>query len=241
MRPTLEGGRSRTLDAGAVPGGEGGFIEGSGGEAEDGLRGGFFGGGEARAVHFEEEDTEEEAGPFVAIEEGVVADNTDSVGRSQVYDVRFVAISMELPRSGKSGLKQTDMAHAGRTTVEGEKAVMEREGIALVDPNGLTPCPDRFTHVARPVHSFGERVQGVAVAANDVLGLFHFLFEGRIVGCELIGTVRAFDQKEAITFTGLQAADGFLGENDAEGIANFAKLEFEHVVPFLVITIVTTF
>ncbi len=44
------GEKSRTVDVGAEPGGEGGFIEGSGGEAENGLCGGFFGGGETRAV-----------------------------------------------------------------------------------------------------------------------------------------------------------------------------------------------
>ncbi len=58
-------GRSRTIDVRAEPGGEGGFIEGSGGEAQNGLCGGFFGGGETIAVQFEEEDADEEAGAFV--------------------------------------------------------------------------------------------------------------------------------------------------------------------------------
>jgi hypothetical protein len=39
-------------------------------------------------------------------------------------------------------LKQADIADAGRAAVEGEKTVVEREGIALFDPN-------RFTHLAR--------------------------------------------------------------------------------------------
>ncbi len=47
---TREGMRSETLDVRAHPGGEGRFIEGPGGEAQDGLGGGFFGGGKARAV-----------------------------------------------------------------------------------------------------------------------------------------------------------------------------------------------
>jgi hypothetical protein len=98
---------------------------------------------------------------------------------------------------------------------------MEREGVALVNP-------DRFSHLAKPVRSLGEGVQSVAVAANDILGLFYFLFEGGIVGRELIGTLRAFDQKKAVAFTGLQAADGFLGQNDAEGIPDFADFEFQH-------------
>jgi hypothetical protein len=97
-------GRSRTLDIGAEPGGEGGFIECSGGEAQDGLRGGFFGGGETRAVYFEEEDADEEAGAFVSVNEGVVADNTGGVDSSHVYDVRVIAIGIELLRPGEGGL-----------------------------------------------------------------------------------------------------------------------------------------
>ncbi len=42
MRPALEAGLSETLGVGAEPGGEGGFVESSGGEAQDGLGGGFF-------------------------------------------------------------------------------------------------------------------------------------------------------------------------------------------------------
>ena len=38
------------LDDGAVPGGEGGFIEGASDEAEDGLCGGLLGSGEAKTV-----------------------------------------------------------------------------------------------------------------------------------------------------------------------------------------------
>ena len=78
----LISGRSRTRGVGAEPGGEGGFVEGSGGEAEDGLCGGFFSGGETIAVRFEEEDAEEEAGAFVAVDERVVAGNTGGLGGS---------------------------------------------------------------------------------------------------------------------------------------------------------------
>ena len=71
-------------------------------------------------------------------------------------------------------------------------------------------------------------MQGVAVSANDVLGLLHFLLKRRIVGRKLICTVRSFDQKKAVTFTGMQAVDGLLGKDDAQGIANFANLQFQN-------------
>src|SRR5713226_8669509 len=141
MRTTLERWRSKRPDVGAEPGGEGGFVEGSGGEAEDGLCSGFLGGGEMIAVQFEEEDADEEAGALFAVDERVVADNACGVVGSHVYDVRVIAIGVELLRPGKGGLKQVHIAYAGSAAVEGEKAVMEREGVALVDPN-------RFTHFA---------------------------------------------------------------------------------------------
>jgi hypothetical protein len=51
-RMRVESGGSQALHVGAEPRGEGEFVEGSGGEAEDGLGGGFFGGGEMTAVYF---------------------------------------------------------------------------------------------------------------------------------------------------------------------------------------------
>ncbi len=54
MSPAREGGRLPTFDVGAELGGEGEFMEGSGGEAEDRLGGGFFGGGETMAIHYED-------------------------------------------------------------------------------------------------------------------------------------------------------------------------------------------
>jgi hypothetical protein len=46
------------------------------------LCGGFFGGDEMIAIQFEEEDADEEAGAFVAVDEGVIADDAGGVGGS---------------------------------------------------------------------------------------------------------------------------------------------------------------
>src|SRR6266850_7453045 len=129
------------LDVCAEPRRKGGLIEGSGGEAQDGLCGGFFRGCETITVHFEKEDADEEAGAFVAIEEGVVADNTEGVGGSHVDDVRVVLVGVKLLGPGECGLKQAKVAHTCGAAVEGEKAAVEREGVGLVNPS-------RFTHVA---------------------------------------------------------------------------------------------
>jgi len=48
----------------------------------------------------------------------------------------------------------------------------------------------------RPFHSLRESVQGVAVAADNIFGLFHFLLEGGVVGRELVSSVWGFNQKK---------------------------------------------
>ena len=48
---------------------------------------------------------------------------------------------MELLRSSKSGLKKPNVSNSGSTTVERQKPIMERESIALVNP-------DKFSHLA---------------------------------------------------------------------------------------------
>src|SRR5712691_2605849 len=153
--------RSETVDVGAEPGGEGGFIEGSGGEGEDGLGGGFFSCREVKTVQLEEKDADEEAGAFIAIDEGVGADDAGDVGSSLVYNVRVAAVGMQLSGPGESRVQQAGIAKARSTPVQGEEAVVEGQGIALVDP-------DRVTHLARPFRLLREGVQSVAVATDNV-------------------------------------------------------------------------
>src|SRR5260370_8037401 len=128
----------------------------------------------------------------------MVADDASDVGGSHVYNVRVIAIGTELLRTGKCGLEESHIADTRSTSVEGEKTVVEREGITRVDP-------ERFTHLARPFRLLRESVQSVALAADDVLALFHFLFEGGVVGRGRLGTVWARDQENAVPLTGGQA------------------------------------
>jgi len=103
------------------------------------------------AVQFKEKGAYEEAGALVAVNERVVADDTRDVGGSHFYDVRVVAISMQLLRSCESGLKQTCVTQASSAAVQREKAVMEREGVTLIDPG-------RLTHLAKPFRLLREGV-----------------------------------------------------------------------------------
>ena len=137
------------LHVGPQPGGEGGFVEGSGGKAEDGLRGIFFGGGKTIAVHFEQQDTDDKARALVPIDERMVTDNAGRVSSSEGDHVGIVAIGVKLLWlwSGKGGFKKSLVAYALGATVEGEKAVMKRAGVSLV-------YPDRLPHLASACRVF---------------------------------------------------------------------------------------
>src|ERR1700722_4204332 len=71
-------------------------------------------------------------------------------------------------------------------------------------------------------------MQRVAVAADDLLGLLHLLFERRIVRAELICAVWTFDQEQVVTFGGAQAAHRLLGQYNAKRITNLANFELHH-------------
>lgn len=55
---------------GVQPNTEGGFVDGSGREPNNGLRGIFFGGRKTITVHFQEEHAHYKAGAFVTVDKG---------------------------------------------------------------------------------------------------------------------------------------------------------------------------
>ena len=63
---------------------EAGFVDGPGGEFEDGLCGFGFGGGEVEAIYFEKQDSDDKAGALISIDEGMVLDDACGVGRRHV-------------------------------------------------------------------------------------------------------------------------------------------------------------
>jgi hypothetical protein len=83
-------------------------------------------------------------------------------------------------------------------------------------------------------------MESVAIAANNVSGLLHFLCEGGIVGSELIRAVWLFHQEKAVALVSTEAADDFFGKNYSQRIADLSDFEFQHAAPFIVITIVAT-
>jgi hypothetical protein len=93
-------------------------------------------------IYFEEEYAHNKSGSFVPINERMVAHYSHYVGSGHVYSVRIVAIRMELLRTSESRLKKPKVPDASGTAIERQKAIMERKGITLVNPDG-------FSHLAR--------------------------------------------------------------------------------------------
>jgi hypothetical protein len=71
----------------------------------------------------------------------MVADYSHRISSRQVYGVRSVTVRLELLGTSKSGSKEPYVPDARSTTVEGQKPIMERESITLVNPDG-------FSHLA---------------------------------------------------------------------------------------------
>ena len=71
----------------------------------------------------------------------MIADYSHCICDRHVCGIRSVTIRMELLSSSKSGLKKPYVPNSGSTTIERQKPIMERESIALVNP-------DRFSHLA---------------------------------------------------------------------------------------------
>jgi len=90
------------------------------------------------AIHFEEEYAHNKSRSFVPVDKRMVADYSRHVGNRHVYGVRGITVGMELLRASKSGPKKSYVPDAGGTTIERQKPIMEREGITLVYPDGVS-------------------------------------------------------------------------------------------------------
>lgn len=84
-------------------------------------------------------------------------------------------------------------------------------------------------------------MQRVAIAPDDLFGFRHFPFKDGIVRRQPVATIRCFDQEQRLSIFRVQAVDNILRQNDAERIAKFADLEFDHEESSNVIIIVITF
>ena len=94
------------------------FIELACCHVHDGLSGIFFAGVEIEAVEFEEKNSYDKAGAFVAIYKRMVANDTGCVQGSQLNNAGRAGIGMVLAGPGQSGLQKPLVSHSRSATVE---------------------------------------------------------------------------------------------------------------------------
>jgi hypothetical protein len=64
----------------------------------------------------------------------MVADNAACVKGRHCDDVGTVVVGGMLTGTSKSGLQQPSVTQSGRTAVSGDKAVVDRENVAFLEP-----------------------------------------------------------------------------------------------------------
>ena len=94
------------------------------------------------AVQFQKEDSNNETGALVAIDEGTVAHDARGVGRRKIDEIDVSSMSELLLRARQGGFQQRIVTQAGRAAMERQQAIMQGERIPLV-------YPDRLRHFAR--------------------------------------------------------------------------------------------
>lgn len=82
------------------------FVESARRQPHDSLRSVSFAGPEVESVEFKEEYAGNEAGPLVAIEKRMVADNTRCVKTSHGENVRGIGIGVMLARPSERGFQE---------------------------------------------------------------------------------------------------------------------------------------
>ena len=96
----------------------------------------------------------------------------------------------------------------------GELAVVngERQGFSQPDDHAV-------------ISAISEFAQEIAIFAHDAFGHFHLLGEFGIEGREL-DAVRQLGGIERVAFLQAQARQEFLGQDDADGMADLCDFEF---------------
>jgi hypothetical protein len=99
---------------------------------------------ESEAIEFQEQDTDYKSRSLVAVDKRMVADKAGGIKGSHLDHVRGVGICVVLAGARKSGSQKPFIAQSWETAMVGQKPVVNREGVALFDP-------DRFVsfHFAR--------------------------------------------------------------------------------------------
>ena len=184
----------------------------------DGL---FLGRRKPDAVGFEEERCCEQPAPFVAVDERVVLHDAVGVCGGHVEHRRLL-IREEVLRTRESGCEEPSISHAAPSAEPCEQFVMERQAIFFADP-------DRFVHRTAP--SLGEFVEGVAVSLDEVVGDRRLFRKAGALGRQPHGAFGGLREEESVPFSDVQQSQRLGWDDDPEGVADTANLQFQrHVI-----------
>src|SRR5437660_7436522 len=98
----------------------------------------LFPGKKLESIELQEQNTDHESGSLVSIDKGMVSNNPRCVDGSQIGQASAFLVRVILPRSRQRRLQQARIAYCWKAGVERYDAVMDRERVAFVDPDGLS-------------------------------------------------------------------------------------------------------
>jgi len=119
------------------PGSIPGFVEVTGSKREDGCYYVFFARMKAVPVHFKKQNTSHKPRPFVAVNKGMVSNNSRCVKSRHLDDVRALRVRIMLLRPRKSRLKQAAITQSRCTAMRCQRAIMDRKQVAFINPDWL--------------------------------------------------------------------------------------------------------
>jgi len=119
------------------PGSEAGLIELPSRQGKDGRYDVFFGGIERKAVQAEEQVHGLEGHPLVAVDEGVVLRDAESVCCSEGGEVGVVLVAESISRTFEGGVQESPIAEAEGPAVSLDLIGVDRENVDRSEPAGF--------------------------------------------------------------------------------------------------------
>lgn len=110
------------------------FIQLTGRQVDDGLSGLLFRRLEAVSVDLEKKDADNKADAFVAINEGMILNDSRSVGGGHRDQVGLVSVGELLLGLCEGGGQESRVANATGTAMEAQQFRMKRPGVTFIDP-----------------------------------------------------------------------------------------------------------
>ncbi len=111
------------------------LIERAARKAEDGLSGTFLTRPEDEPVELKDKNARDKTSTLVAVNEGMVADDACRIEHRHLNQVRLLGIGMVLEGASQSGLQKAFIAQSRAAAVGGQQPVVDREDIALRNPD----------------------------------------------------------------------------------------------------------